>query len=137
MVNDPPPGCTAGPVSDTDLYNWQASITGPEGSPYQGGVFFLKIVFTRDYPFKPPKVTFTTRIYHPNINSQGSISLDILRSRWYPALTVGEILLSILQLLTNPNPNDPLVAEIARIWVTDRNMYNLNARAMTLKYATG
>lgn len=66
-------------------------IMGPQGdSPYSGGVFFLAIHFPTDYPFKPPKVNFTTRIYHPNINSNGSICLDILRDQWSPALTISK-----------------------------------------------
>ena len=56
-----------------------------------GGVFFLNIHFPTDYPFKPPKFAFTTRIYHPNINSNGAICLDILRSQWSPALTVSKV----------------------------------------------
>ena len=64
---------------------------GPPDSPFQGGVFFLNIQFPTDYPFKPPKFAFKTQIYHPNINSQGSICLDILRSQWSPALTVGKV----------------------------------------------
>jgi len=74
-------------------FHWQATIMGPGDSPYSGGVFFLAIHFPTDYPFKPPKVNFTTRIYHPNINSNGSICLDILRDQWSPALTIskGEI----------------------------------------------
>ena len=63
-----------------NLNHWQATIMGPPDSPYQGGVFFLTIHFPTDYPFKPPKVAFTTKIYHPNINTNGSICLDILRS---------------------------------------------------------
>lgn len=63
---------------------------GPGDSPYSGGVFFLAIHFPTDYPFKPPKVNFTTRIYHPNINSNGSICLDILRDQWSPALTISK-----------------------------------------------
>uniref|UniRef100_A0A8C5PUN3 E2 ubiquitin-conjugating enzyme n=1 Tax=Leptobrachium leishanense TaxID=445787 RepID=A0A8C5PUN3_9ANUR len=104
-------------------------------SPYQGGVFFLTIHFPTDYPFKPPKVAFTTRIYHPNINSNGSICLDILRSQWSPALTISKVLLSICSLLCDPNPDDPLVPEIARIYKTDREKYNRIAREWTQKYA--
>src|ERR1700733_16283768 len=72
------------------VYHWQATIMGPPDSPYTGGVFFLLIHFPIDYPFKPPKVNFTTRIYHPNINSNGSICLDILRDQWSPALTISK-----------------------------------------------
>lgn len=71
-------------------FHWQATIMGPEGSPYAGGVFFLAIHFPTDYPFKPPKVNFTTPVYHPNINSNGSICLDILRDQWSPALTISK-----------------------------------------------
>jgi ubiquitin-protein ligase len=65
-------------------------ISAQGDSPYSGGVFFLAIHFPTDYPFKPPKVNFTTRIYHPNINSNGSICLDILRDQWSPALTISK-----------------------------------------------
>ena len=96
LGRDPPAQCSAGPVGD-DLFHWQATIMGPPESPYQGGVFFLTIHFPTDYPFKPPKVAFTTRIYHPNINSNGSICLDILRSQWSPALTISKGKFKILE----------------------------------------
>lgn len=134
LKRDPPAQCSAGPVND-DLFHWQATIMGPPDSPYQGGVFFLTIHFPTDYPFKPPKVAFTTRIYHPNINSNGSICLDILRSQWSPALTISKVLLSICSLLCDPNPDDPLVPEIARSYKTDREKYNELAREWTRKYA--
>lgn len=134
LGRDPPAQCSAGPVGD-DLFYWQATIMGPPDSPYQGGVFFLTIHFPTDYPFKPPKVAFSTRIYHPNINSNGSICLDILRAQWSPALTISKVLLSICSLLCDPNPDDPLVPEIARIYKTDREKYNELAREWTRKYA--
>ncbi|XP_066041182.1 ubiquitin-conjugating enzyme E2 D3, partial [Chamaea fasciata] len=134
LARDPPAQCSAGPVGD-DMFHWQATIMGPNDSPYQGGVFFLTIHFPTDYPFKPPKVAFTTRIYHPNINSNGSICLDILRSQWSPALTISKVLLSICSLLCDPNPDDPLVPEIARIYKTDRDKYNRISREWTQKYA--
>ena len=108
---------------------------GPDDSPYAGGVFFLNIHFPTDYPFKPPKCNFTTRIYHPNINSNGSICLDILKDQWSPALTISKVLLSISSLLTDANPDDPLVPEIAHIYKTDRPKYEATAREWTRKYA--
>ena len=78
-------------ISQTSLWVIKPGLKGLQGdSPYSGGVFFLAIHFPTDYPFKPPKVNFTTRIYHPNINSNGSICLDILRDQWSPALTISK-----------------------------------------------
>uniref|UniRef100_A0A0N5A315 E2 ubiquitin-conjugating enzyme n=1 Tax=Parastrongyloides trichosuri TaxID=131310 RepID=A0A0N5A315_PARTI len=134
LGRDPPAQCSAGPVGD-DLFHWQATIMGPPESPFQGGVFFLAIHFPTDYPFKPPKVAFTTKIYHPNINSNGSICLDILRAQWSPALTISKVLLSICSLLCDPNPDDPLVPEIARVYKADIAKYNQVAREWTQKYA--
>lgn len=134
LGRDPPSSCSAGPIGD-DLFHWQATIMGPGDSPYSGGVFFLAIHFPTDYPFKPPKVNFTTRIYHPNINSNGSICLDILRDQWSPALTISKVLLSICSMLTDPNPDDPLVPEIAHVYKTDRSRYESTAREWTRKYA--
>ena len=90
---DPPANCSAGPVNDSDMFHWEATIMGPSDSPFEGGVFSLTVQFPTDYPFKPPKCTFVTRIYHPNINSNGSICLDILKDQWSPALTISKVLL--------------------------------------------
>ena len=100
--------CSAG-LYNNDLFNWQATIIGPDETPYEGGVFSLKIAFPADYPFKPPKITFDTKIYHPNINASGGICLDILKDQWSPALNTIKVLLSICSLMADPNPNDPLV----------------------------
>ncbi|XP_049320039.1 ubiquitin-conjugating enzyme E2 D1a isoform X1 [Astyanax mexicanus] len=122
--------------SETLLHNVQRDQWARIGdSPFQGGVFFLTIQFPTDYPFKPPKVAFTTKIYHPNINSNGSICLDILRSQWSPALTVSKVLLSICSLLCDPNPDDPLVPDIAHTYKSDKDKYNRLAREWTQKYA--
>jgi len=136
IQNDPPINCSAGPIDSNDLFRWEGIIFGPSDSPYAGGVFKLNIMFPTDYPFKSPTITFSTRIYHPNINSAGAICLDILKTQWSPALTIGKVLLSICSLLTDPNPNDPLVPEIANIYKTNRAEYDKQAKLHTLKYAT-
>ena len=110
---------------------------GPQDSPYAGGIFFLDITFPADYPFKPPKVTFKTRIYHCNVNSQGNICLDILKDQWSPALTVSKVLLSICSLLTDANPDDPLVGNIASQYRENREEHDRTAQEWTRRYASG
>lgn len=133
---DPPPNCSAGPKND-NMYEWVSTILGPPGSVYEGGVFFLDIHFSTDYPFKPPKVTFRTRIYHCNINSNGVICLDILKDNWSPALTISKVLLSICSLLTDCNPADPLVGSIATQYLQNRPEHDRVARQWTKRFATG
>ena len=135
-INDnPPTNCSAG-IIDDDIYNWQATIMGPEGSPYHGGIFYLKIEFPYDYPFKPPKVSFITKIYHCNINSSGNICLDILKEQWSPALTICKVLLSICSLMDDQNPNDPLMLDAANLYINDKDKFIATAREYTLQYAT-
>lgn len=167
---------SAGPKGD-NLYEWVSTILGPPGSVYEGGVFFLDIHFSPEYPFKPPKVsyndprdwtqlegfrekfyslhrifnnfshfqyfpaifdpffchqvTFRTRIYHCNINSQGVICLDILKDNWSPALTISKVLLSICSLLTDCNPGKlkNLKKSVKFVRAALENVNNKNFRA--------
>lgn len=132
--NDPPSNCSAGPIND-DIYNWEATIIGPSDSPYSGGIFRLKLQFCDDFPFKPPKVKFVTKILHPNIDCYGNICLDILNKNWSPVLNVTKLLLSISSLLTDPNPDDPLDAEVAYIYKNNNEQFVKMARNYTLKHA--
>lgn len=132
---DPPPNCSAGPKAN-NLYEWTASIAGPQGSPYEGGVFHLDVQFSRQHPFKPPKVTFRTRIYHCNVDNKGNICLDILKDTWSPALTISKILLSITSLLTDCNPKDPVSPTAASQYLTNREEHDRIARIWTKRYAT-
>lgn len=135
LTTSPPANCSAGPLDENNIFHWQGTIIGPEGSPYEGGIFYLRIDFSNDYPFKPPKIIFVTKIYHCNINSSGSICLDILKDQWSPALTISKVLLSICSLMNEPNPDDPLVQDIASLYKSNKMEHDMRAKMFTLEYA--
>lgn len=134
ILKNPPGNCNAYPNKE-NIYSWTAQIYGPGDTPYEGGVFKLNIVYPKDYPFKPPKINFITKVYHPNIDTSGNICLDILKDKWSPALTISKILLSICSLLNEPNPKDPLMPDIAKEFTNNRKLYESNAKMWTQIYA--
>ena len=131
IQNDNLDGISAGPSGD-EIYKWNAIIIGPQGTPYEGGTYFLDITFPNNYPQNPPRIIFKTPIYHPNISTQGSICLDLLKNNWSPSLSIGKILLSITSLLNDPNPNDPLNTDAAKTFLDDRNYFNSIAKTITI-----
>lgn len=135
IEQNPPSHVSAGMIND-DIFNWEATIMGPSKSPYAGGVYKLVIKFPDNYPFSPPKIKFTTKIYHPNIDALGNICLDILNVKWSPAMSISNVLLSITSLLDDPNPHDPLNKEAADLYLTNNMGYKQKARFWTLNYAS-
>ena len=128
---------SAEPIND-NLNQWKATIIGPIGTAYEYGIFNLKVDIPANYPLIPPKIQFITPVYHPNINRSGHICLDILKeSGWSPAQTIRTLLISIISLLDNPNPDDPLVGSIAKEYKEDLHLFKKKARKHTEKYATG
>ena len=136
IQTNPPSNCAAFPKGD-NLFHWQAQIYGASDTPYANGIFNLDILFPTEYPFKPPKINFITKIYHPNINSTGVICLDILKDKWSPALTINKVLLSISSLLSDPNPDDPLEPAIANEYKADKKKFEQTAASWTTIYASG
>lgn len=102
---------------ESDPNHITGTLRGPEGTPYEGGLFIVDIVIPKDYPFTPPKMKFKTKLWHPNVSSQtGAICLDILKDQWSPALTIKTTLLSLQALMCTPEPSDPQDAEVATMY---------------------
>jgi len=123
LQKDPPFGVNGAP-EENDIMKWSAVIFGPADSPWEGGTFKLTMEFTEEYPNKPPKVKFTTKMFHPNIYNDGSICLDILQNQWAPSYDIASVLTSIQSLLCDPNPNSPANHEAARLYQENRKEYN-------------
>lgn len=120
---------------DFDLIHWKALLFGPEGSPYEGGKFLLSIEFPGDYPFKPPKIVFDTKMYHPQVGARGNISWDVLSDRWSPHYTIVKLLEGLKNILACPDVSDPLVPQIAQVYNEDLKKFEETAREMTKKFA--
>ena len=121
---------------EVDWMHWHAVLAGPPGTPYEGGRFLVNIRFPTDYPFKPPRNHFITRVYSMNIGSSGNHCLDIdTPSGWSPAITVAKLCLSLLSLLADPNPDAPMVPGIAHQYLRDRASYEAECRRWTRRHA--
>nr|XP_036224974.1 ubiquitin-conjugating enzyme E2 N isoform X1 [Bactrocera oleae] len=134
LMQEPVPGINAIPDENNARY-FHVIVTGPNDSPFEGGVFKLELFLPEDYPMSAPKVRFITKIYHPNIDRLGRICLDVLKDKWSPALQIRTILLSIQALLSAPNPDDPLANDVAELWKVNEAEAIKNAREWTQKYA--
>lgn len=131
---DPLDGIRAQPM-DPFYFNWQASIAGPQGSPYEGGLFFLRLQVPPSYPMDPPSVHFVTKIFHPNISRHGDIGLDSINHNWSLALTIAKVLISIQSLLTDPYSYVCMEPKIGRLYQYNRKLFEMIAQRWTSKYA--
>ena len=121
---------------NNDIRHWKGRIKGPIDTCYQGGIFDVDIMIPDDYPFKPPKMKFDTKIWHPNISSvTGAICLDILKNEWTPALTIRTALISLQALMCEPVPNDPQDAVVAKQYMSDIKLFNETAKHWVEEYA--
>jgi ubiquitin-conjugating enzyme E2 A len=118
-TDDQTSGITATPDED----RWNAVIFGPDETEWEGGVFKLILEFSEDYPNKPPKVKFLTKMFHPNIYNDGSICLDILSNMWSPVYDISSILTSIQSLLNDPNTKSPANNEAAEMYMKNYKEY--------------
>ena len=84
---------------------------------------------------RPPQLKFLTKVCHPNVSEGGHICLDILQNQWSPCLNIGKVILSLISLLNDPNPNSPMRGDIAQMFKNNREKYNALVKAETSKHA--
>lgn len=134
-MTDPPPGISAAPTEDNLRY-FKVVVEGPPQTCYEGGAFKLELFLPEDYANAPLKVRFLTKVYHPNIDKHGRISLDILYGKWSPALHIRFALLSIQQLLAYPMVEEACNERVAFEWREDEARAMRTAKQWTHKYAS-
>ncbi|EDV27414.1 uncharacterized protein TRIADDRAFT_53086 [Trichoplax adhaerens] len=130
LMSDPPEGIKIFP-NDGDVTTLYAAIEGPVGTPYEGGIFRLKLMLGKDFPMVPPQGYFLTKIFHPNVAQNGAICVNTLKKDWKPDYGIQHILLTIKCLLIVPNPESALNEEAGRLLLERYIDYSHRAMMMT------
>ncbi|KAG5980958.1 hypothetical protein E4U55_003439 [Claviceps digitariae] len=136
----PPAGISISLPANSSLHTWQIVLTPPPPSPYHPGRYGLLLTLPPEYPFKPPHLRFTTRIYHPNVtnDSHGNICLALLKpENWKPSTKLAAVLDAVRALMLEPQPDDPLEERIADEYRRDRIAWEKVVREMVARYAMG
>lgn len=136
LAADPPEGIKIYP-SEEDITELHTAIEGPEGTPYAGGIFRMRLVLGKDFPAAPPRGYFLTKIFHPNVGHKGEICVNVLKRDWKAELGLRHVLLTIKCLLIHPNPESALNEEAGRLLLEDYTEFASRARLLTEIHALG
>ena len=128
-------GVTVGLINPKDVFKWQITMRGPSDTPYAGGLFFLHAVFPENYPYSAPKIKFTNKMYHLNVDSNGDVCISTL-SKWTKNTTMAEVLTLIFALFYKQNPESSFYSDRAELFKTNKKDFDKNAREWTQKYAS-
>ena len=138
LMKSPPQGVSVS-SNYTSANVLEAALMGPDDSPYRDGIFNLEIHIPDNYPFCPPSIKFVTKVYHPNIDDNGRICLDLIqmppKGRWRPTIGIEGLLIAVRTLLSSPNPQDPLMIEIAEEFMNNNGEFVEKAKSYCQKYA--
>lgn len=110
-----------------DLFHFDIEIYPVEGH-YQAGRFRFKVEISENYPIDPPRIKCLQKIYHPNIDLEGNVCLNILREDWSPVLSLNAVLLGLNFLFLELNPSDPLNKDAANMLVKNPNVFARNVK---------
>ncbi|KAK8455658.1 hypothetical protein SEVIR_4G157600v4 [Setaria viridis] len=130
-LDDSPPEGIKVSVNDDDFTTIFADIEGPAGTPYENGVFRMKLLLSRDFPQSPPKGFFLTKIFHPNIATSGEICVNTLKKDWNPGLGLRHVLLVVRCLLIEPFPESALNEQAGKMLLENYEEYARHARLYT------
>jgi len=121
----PPTGCKVEFKDPNDIMNFTLYII-PNDGMYIGATFTFSIIIPHSYPYDPPKVHCDTLVYHPNIDLEGHVCLNILRQDWMPVLSLGSVIFGLMTLFLEPNPDDPLNKEAATLMIDNNKAFRSN-----------
>lgn len=124
-------------LENFNFNHWKAYISGPSGTPYEGGLYTMDIKFSSNYPRSPPKIVMITQIFHPNIDDDGEICIDVIKNNWKSTYTMRFILNAIVGLLKYPNAENPWPSKqaIADLLRYNKPKFERKAREYTSRYA--
>jgi len=124
---DPIPGTRLDFPDPNNVMFFQLYIIPTDGL-YRGAEFKFSITVPVTYPYDPPKAQCDTMIYHPNIDWEGHVCLNILRADWMPVLNLGAVVFGLVTLFLQPNPDDPLNKEVAQLMIDNRSLFERNVK---------
>jgi ubiquitin-protein ligase len=115
--------------AEGDLTQWRALVEGPEGSPFEGGVFSLVVRIPECYPMRPPSIRFETPVYHCNVSESGTICLGLLQGDWSPTLSVPKAIEAVRYMLKDPDTDNAL-----RQWIAELTMASKTSGGTDTRY---